>query len=399
MDKKTPTIKIEFLTDDVDKIALAMKYWTYERGSFVFDLDELLTLHHNKSKRELAHTIALYATAWLTERSCASCRGRLTVDSRTDALSKIRDPKSTNCIQCAQRHLEADKRRLIEQKEAEVTRRAAIEAAKRALYKKYFNDLCTKKTHLEKADDFLALCIGSLEHSLKSTWREQRLTSSEVYQVFGWPLSSLLTELISGGVLRQDPYKMEYEQFRLNKAGTALEPVDLGSIKFQLPFKSQGGTVQKVFEEQIKNRTFTSTETAKRFLRHVHAAECVLYLLHLLRGHAINPQGALFDSNSKLNALLKRSECLFLESAPHLCLAETWKRIWVAYKKTTKAPWAGHSLDNFAKALESNIDQELQRPVVAIHDSQPWKRSCSPTAIFEYAQQKLGYSESSVSAA
>lgn len=399
MNLKDPVIKIEFLTDDVEKIALAMKYWTYEKGSFIFDLDELLVLHHNKSKRELAHTVALYATAWLPKRICSLCKGRLTADSRTDAISKIRDPGLNTCVQCAQMTQDAQKKRLIEEKEAEVARLAVLEAQKRALYKKRFNDLCSQKTDLEQPDDTLALCIGTLEHSLGSVWRDQRLASSDVYKIFGWPRAALLDFLVEQKVLRQDPYKMDYEQFKLSGCGTKLEPIDLGAIKFQLPFKSQGGTIQRAFDEKVKTRNFTNSRGTQSFLAHVYASECTVYLLHLLRSHAIYPAGALLNPESKLLALLTRTEKLFIEAASKVPLSEAWKRTWVCYKRTIKAPWAGHSLEGFARALESNIAQELQKPLVTIHQEQAWRRACPPTPMFEFAALKLGFTESSTVAA
>ena len=95
-------VRLEFLTQDSEERALAMRYWaTDEEGAYLERVADLVPFREIVQSGQIAKQVREYCLAFDENQSCCLCGGEVRINGRTEA-KKVFQRSSTPCAPCAE---------------------------------------------------------------------------------------------------------------------------------------------------------------------------------------------------------------------------------------------------------------------------------------------------------
>lgn len=261
-------VRLEFLTQDPEEIALATRYWAMdEDGVYLEKVSELLPFREITQSGLIAKHARTFCLAFDENQACNKCEGPILVTSRTDAKKQFQRSEAP-CEACSG---------VLRQEELERRRAAEIELQKQLTSRiDYIRTVSISYSDLTDDQRFILLAIDAL---ITPRLAHSTFTEGSCEALAPWEGTSYLTRLFRAGVIWDDPEAARSGTYYLHDG--KLQAIT-NSLQFFLPPDELLGRGAEALET-VTERQFTDPEVMTNLWLDYAVGDVLRYLLDQCR--------------------------------------------------------------------------------------------------------------------
>jgi hypothetical protein len=261
-------VRLEFLTQDPEEIALARRYWSMdEDGVYLEKVNELVPFREFTQSGLIAKHVRTYCQAFDENQACNKCEGPILITSRSAAKKQFQ-LSEVPCDSCSE---------VLRQEELERRRTAEIELQKHMSSRiDYMRTLSISYVDLTDDQRFILLAIDAL---ITPRLAHTTFTERSCEALAPWEGKSYLTRLSRAGVIWDDPAAAKLGTYYLHEG--KLQAITSSLQFFLPPDKLLGRGVEAL--ETVTERSFTDPESMTNLWLDYAEGDVLRYLLDQCR--------------------------------------------------------------------------------------------------------------------
>lgn len=330
-------VRLKFLTQDPEEVALAKRYWAMDdEGAYLEKVSELVPFREVRHPALVAKFVRTLCEATDENQVCRRCEGPIRIAGRAEAKKHFQRSAGP-CVKCSEelRNLELERRRL-----AEIAMQAQLD-----IRIEYIRNLTINYADLTDDQRFILLAIEGL---IAPRLAQGAFPESSCEALAPWDGSSYVLRLSRAGVIWDDPRAAQRGTYYLLDGELQAYP---NSIQFFLPPDEVLGRGVGPLET-ILERGFTDAQAMSNLWLDYAVGDVLRYLMDQCRvyNHDLDDEGI-----DKIKATVR--------SALHrYSVAQLWFVMWKVVKDA--ASLANREYYNRYKAaatIPNKIRKQIER--------------------------------------
>lgn len=271
-------VRLEFLTQDPEEIALARRYWAMdEDGVYLEKVSELVPFREITQSGLIAKHARLFCQAFDENQVCRTCEGPILVTSRTDAKKQFQRSELP-CAACSE---------ILRQADLERRRKAEIELQKQVASRiDYMRTVSISYADLTDDQCFILLAIDAL---ITPRLAHSTFTEGDCEALAPWEGTSYLSRVFRAGVICDDPEATRSGTYYLHDG--KLRAIT-SSLQFFLPPDELLGRGAEALET-VTERRFSDSELMTNLWLDYAVGDVLRYLMDQCKvyNHDLDDEG------------------------------------------------------------------------------------------------------------
>lgn len=262
------TVRLEFLSQDPEEVALAKRYWGMDEDGVYFEkVSELVPFREITQSGLIAKYVRTFCQAFDENQVCRKCEGPILVTSRTDVKKQFQ-LSAAPCEVCSE---------ILRQEELERRWEVEVELQKQLVSRiDYMRNVSIQYNVLADDQRFILLAIDALitPRLARGTFAE-----NDCEALAPWESTSYLTRLFREGVVFDDPEAARAGTYYLRDGTLQAIP---RSLQYFLPADELLGRGAEALET-VTERPFTDAEAMTNLWLDYAVGDVLRYLLEQCR--------------------------------------------------------------------------------------------------------------------